>query len=67
MSGKGSRPRPFSVNKETFDNNWDQIFKKKSQEVKIECGECGWVGTNDEMLPDEDYSGLECPSCGEKI
>ena len=29
MSGKGSKPRPFSVDRETFDNNWDQIFKKK--------------------------------------
>lgn len=29
MSGKGSRPRPFSVDRKTFDKNWDQIFKKK--------------------------------------
>jgi hypothetical protein len=25
--GKGSRPRPFGVNKKTFDVNWDNIFK----------------------------------------
>ena len=25
--GKGSNPRPFSVNKKTFDNNWDLIFR----------------------------------------
>jgi hypothetical protein len=29
MSGKGSRPRPLSVDKKTFDDNWDNIFKKK--------------------------------------
>ena len=28
MSGKGSKPRPYSVDQETFDNNWDRIFKK---------------------------------------
>jgi|LakMenE18May11ns_1017448.scaffolds.fasta_scaffold9951568_4 hypothetical protein len=28
MSGKGSSPRPYSVDKKTFDNNWDRIFKK---------------------------------------
>jgi hypothetical protein len=27
--GKGSRPRPLSVDAETFSNNWDSIFKKK--------------------------------------
>lgn len=33
MSGKGSRPRPYSVDQKTFDNNWDAIFgqKKKSE------------------------------------
>lgn len=27
--GKGSKPRPFSVDQKTFDNNWDAIFGKK--------------------------------------
>jgi hypothetical protein len=27
--GKGSSPRPFSVDKKTFDDNWDQIFNRK--------------------------------------
>jgi hypothetical protein len=33
MSGKGSRPRPYSVDQKTFDSNWDAIFgqKKKSE------------------------------------
>jgi capsular polysaccharide biosynthesis protein len=28
--GKGSAPRPFSVDRKTFENNWDMIFKKPS-------------------------------------
>ncbi len=31
MSGKGSRPRPLSVDRKVFENNWDKIFKKKNQ------------------------------------
>jgi hypothetical protein len=31
MSGKGSRPRPFSVDQKTFDDNWDMIFNKKKK------------------------------------
>lgn len=31
--GKGSTPRPFSVDRETFSNNWDLIFKDKLQEL----------------------------------
>lgn len=29
--GKGSAPRPFSVPKEKFDQNWGKIFGKKPQ------------------------------------
>lgn len=28
---KGSKPRPFSVSKEIFDQNWDRIFTGKTQ------------------------------------
>lgn len=31
MSGKGSTPRPFSVDRKTFESNWDKIFGKKSK------------------------------------
>lgn len=30
MAGKGSRPRPYSVDLNTFDNNWDTIFSKNT-------------------------------------
>jgi hypothetical protein len=29
--GKGSRPRPYSVDQKTFDNNWDMIFNKRKK------------------------------------
>jgi hypothetical protein len=29
--GKGSKPRPFSVSQEVFDNNFDRIFGRKKQ------------------------------------
>lgn len=29
MSGKGSRPRPFSVTQQEFDNSFDTIFGQK--------------------------------------
>ena len=47
MSGKGSRPRPFSVDQKTFDSNWNKIFNKENQmieETKVPCG-CGRSAT----------------------
>jgi hypothetical protein len=29
--GKGSSPRPYSVDQKTFSSNWDMIFGKKNQ------------------------------------
>ena len=34
MSGKGSAPRPYSVDKETFDQSFERIFG-------ITCKRCG--------------------------
>ena len=31
MSGKGSKPRPLSVPRKQFDDNWDNIFGKKEK------------------------------------
>jgi len=28
--GKGSSPRPYSVDQKTFGDNWDRIFSKKT-------------------------------------
>jgi len=32
--GKGDRPRPLSVPRETFDNNFDAIFRKNKTPPK---------------------------------
>ena len=34
MSGKGSKPRPLSVDQKTFDDNFDRIFRKRILEQK---------------------------------
>lgn len=31
MSGKGSKPRPISVDRKTYESNWDMIFKKEKE------------------------------------
>jgi hypothetical protein len=31
MSGKGSKPRPFSVDMNTYKNNWEVIFGSNPQ------------------------------------
>lgn len=36
MTGKGSKARPLSVNRETFDNNWNRIFGDNKPEPAIE-------------------------------
>jgi hypothetical protein len=33
-AGKGSAPRPHSVDQKTFDSNWDTIFGKKKKTDK---------------------------------
>ena len=37
--GKGSSPRPYSVDQKTFSDNWDNIFKKK-EEKECKCSDC---------------------------
>jgi hypothetical protein len=36
-AGKGSKPRPYSVNQDTFSNNWNLIFGDgmKKQPIKL--------------------------------
>ena len=37
MNGKGSKPRPIQVDRKTYDNNWDRIFKKdKNKNVRVQ-------------------------------
>lgn len=34
MSGKGSKPRPLSVDQKTFNDNWDRIFEKEKNDYQ---------------------------------
>jgi hypothetical protein len=36
---KGSSPRPYSVDLNTFNNNWDNIFRKTPQQVENQKNE----------------------------
>jgi hypothetical protein len=31
---KGSRPRPYSVNRDEFSKRWDEVFKKDSDKMR---------------------------------
>jgi hypothetical protein len=33
--GKGSKPRPYSVTQEEYENRWDAIFQRDLPEPKI--------------------------------
>lgn len=72
MSGKGSRPRPYSVSQAEFGNNWDAIFGKKTAEQQVEKTSCYCYNCNKDRL---DESGrlpytatrmIVCPQCGNK-
>ena len=34
--GKGSKPRPFSVSQEEYDNRWEHIFSRDLKEKTVE-------------------------------
>ncbi len=39
MSGKGSKPRPFTITKEDFSSNWDRIFNVKNDNTGTDKNE----------------------------
>ena len=48
-AGKGSTARPFSVDKKTYEDNWDRIFKRH-EELK---------GTVDKLKKELDNNKVE--------
>ena len=38
MSGKGSAPRPFAVDGDTYAANWDAIFGDKAKSIPHKVG-----------------------------
>ena len=50
MSGKGSSPRPYSVDQKTFDYNWDLIFKQKNEIPESEPTVEPNIGSDEDQL-----------------
>lgn len=59
MSGKGDKPRPMGVDRDTFYNNWDRVFNKDPKSLRevnydnmwqhsctVEMGVM-WIGKNE--------------------
>ena len=57
--GKGSKPRPLSVDLQTFDDNWSKIFGKKIG-GDFDCHRC--YKDNHAMV----NKMILCPECGNK-
>ena len=65
MAGKGSKARPFAVDRKVYEDNWDRIFGKKDKDMwnhtcsvqgKIAIGvgeECSWCGAKEENVKGE--------------
>lgn len=56
MSGKGSAPRPFDVDEETFAGNWARTFGNKNAKQKQEDTDTGRESTYLENQGDELHS-----------
>lgn len=59
MNGKGDKRRPPSVDKDTFDDNWDKIFNNKKTSGMWDHN-CKYNGLHSTM------SGESCNWCGVK-
>ena len=54
--GKGSTPRPFDVDEETFAGNWAKIFGNKDAKQKQESPDTSGESTHPENQGDELHS-----------
>jgi hypothetical protein len=52
-AGKGSKPRPYSVDQTTFDSNWDAIFGKKEQSAEENNIQSAEQGITDHSKEDQ--------------
>jgi hypothetical protein len=43
QNGKGDTPRPFSVDQDTYANNWERVFGKKDDDT---CAYSGLLNTS---------------------
>jgi hypothetical protein len=51
--GKGSKPRPYSVDQKTFDNNWENIFGKKKDNTGTDKNDYQDVLSTEDCLDKE--------------
>jgi hypothetical protein len=51
--GKGSKPRPYSVDQKTFENNWENIFGKKQDNTGTDKNEYQDVLSTEDCLDKE--------------
>ena len=67
MSGKGSKPRPFSVERDKFESNWDKIFSKKTddefEQTTAHYHQNGVSNGETETQTQTDDRGAEKESC----
>ena len=69
---KGSRPRPFSVDQDTFGNNFDAIFRKNKEQAEVEKPRCFCYNCNKDytepgqVFPYVMSRMIVCPKCGNK-
>lgn len=72
---KGSRPRPFSVDQQTFANNYDAIFGRKKEDpiatglvakYKCWCYNCLHEIKDERGWPVTMSTFIVCPDCGNK-
>jgi len=59
MSGKGSKPRPFSVDSDTYSNNWNAIFGKKKDNTGTDKNEYYDVLSTEESLTENEKDKTE--------
>jgi len=53
QAGKGDSPRPYSVDRETFSDNWEKIFSQQ------ELNTCAYSGLPNVKLYDEQQDDKE--------
>jgi len=66
MTGKGSAPRPFDIDRQTFESNWDRIFnhdRKRSagnsgqvQDVEVKQSQSGTTEGDQRSVQDSSES-----------
>lgn len=66
-AGKGSKPRPLSVDRQTFESNWERAFggckaADSDDTPRVVCPACN--GTGGFTIEDEQEECLECNGLG---